>query len=387
MAAIEITDSVFYIGVDDPDLDLFENQYPTPLGMCYNSYLIKDESVALFDTCDQRRADAWLANLEEGLAGREPDYLIISHMEPDHSALIAEVAKRYPQVQLVGNARTFKLLDQFNPQGIDAQRKVVADGETLSLGAHELTFMTTPMVHWPEVMMTYESTDKLLFSADAFGKFGVREAQEDWDCEARRYYFNICGKYGTQVTSALNKACEHEIAAILPLHGPMLTDDLSHYVEKYRVWSSYEPEDKGVFVACASVHGHTLAAMRAFAKELEGRGQKVQFTDLTHEDVAEAVEDAFRYDRMVLAACSYDAGVFPPMADFLTHLRIKGLRNRKVALVQNGSWAPSAVKTMKAQLEDLKDIEFIGEPVTIKGALNSESKAELDALADAIVKA
>lgn len=388
MSVVHVTDRVLYIGVDDEDLDLFENQYALPVGMCYNSYAILDEKVAVFDTTSPRTGSTWLENLQGALDGRQPDYLIISHMEPDHSGLIGTMVERYPDVQLVGNTMTFKLLDEFNPGGVPARRLLVEDGSTLSLGTHHLTFITAPMVHWPEVMMTYESSEKLLFTADAFGKFGVREAAEEWLCEARRYYFNICGKYGQQVIAALDKACSHDVDRILPLHGPFFAgDDVAERVALYRTWASYQPEEKGVFIACASIHGHTLAAMEEFAAALEAEGQTVALVDITHEDIAECVEDAFRYDRTVFAACSYDTGVFMPMADLITHLCAKGFRNRKVALVENGSWAPSAARTMRARLEGLPDITFIGEPVTIRGALDDTSRLSLKTLADQVASA
>lgn len=387
MSVVNVTDSVLYIGVDDEGLDLFENQYELSSGMCYNSYMILDDQVAVFDTTSPRTGTPWLANLEEALAGRLPDFLVISHMEPDHSALIGAMVERYPDLQLVGNALTFKLLDEFNPGGIPARRLLVKDGQTLSLGTHQLTFLTAPMVHWPEVMMTYESSEKLLFTADAFGKFGVREADEEWLCEARRYYFNICGKYGQQVIAALDKACSYDVERILPLHGPFFAgSDVAERVAVYRTWASYEPEERGVFIACASIHGHTLAAMEEFAARLEAEGQTVALVDITHEDIAECVEDAFRYDRTVFAACSYDTGVFMPMADLLTHLCAKGFRGRKVALVENGSWAPSAARTMRAKLEGLPDIAFIGDPVTIRGALDDTARAGLKVLADQVAR-
>lgn len=354
--------------------------------MCYNSFVIMDQKVTVFDTTDIRKGDVWLANLDEALAGREPDYMVISHMEPDHSALIASMLERHPDVCLVGNVLTFKLLDQFNPQGIGPNRLVVKDGDTLSLGSHELHFVTAPMVHWPEVMMTYESSEQLLFSADAFGKFGVRNADEPWDDEARRYYFNICGKYGMQVANAMDKVDAFKISQILPLHGPLLAGDICHYVNSYRSWASYVPENDGVFIACASIHGHTLTAMREFAKMLEDRGQEVLLVDLTHADLSKCVEYAFSYKRVVFAACSYDTGVFMPMADYLTHLCAKGFRNHEVAIVQNGSWAPSAAKTMMSKLEGLQQLEYVGEPVTITSALDDKSRAELEHLADQLAK-
>ena len=368
---MKITDGVRYIGVDDTTLDLFESQYPVPNGVSYNSYVIFDEKIAVTDTVDGRKTEEWLANLRRELGGKKPDYLVLHHMEPDHSASIAAFLKEYPETAVVGNQKTFTIAERFFGD-IFPSRVTVKDGETLSLGERSLTFVFAPMVHWPEVMVSYEAKDKILFSADAFGKFGALSADEDWDCEARRYYFNIVGKYGNMVQQLLKKAAALDIAIICPLHGPVLKENLSRYLEKYDIWSSYRAESKGTFIACASIHGHTKAAMLRLKTMLEEQGEKVAFADLTRCDTAEAVEDAFRYDKAIFAACTYDAGLFPAMEDFLNHLKAKNYQNRKVALVENGSWAPVAGKIMRAALEGMKDIE-IGATFTIPSALKEES--------------
>ncbi len=368
---MKITDGVRYIGVDDTTLDLFESQYPVPNGVSYNSYVIFDEKIAVTDTVDGRKTEEWLANLRRELGGKKPDYLVLHHMEPDHSASIAAFLKEYPETAVVGNQKTFTIAERFFGD-IFPSRVTVKDGETLSLGERSLTFVFAPMVHWPEVMVSYEAKDKILFSADAFGKFGALSADEDWDCEARRYYFNIVGKYGNMVQQLLKKAAALDIAIICPLHGPVLKENLSRYLEKYDIWSSYRAENKGTFIACASIHGHTKAAMLRLKTMLEEKGEKVAFADLTRCDTAEAVEDAFRYDKAIFAACTYDAGLFPAMEDFLNHLKAKNYQNRKVALVENGSWAPVAGKIMRAALEGMKNIE-IGATFTIPSALKEES--------------
>lgn len=386
MKDIVISEKVIYIGVDDKELDLFESQYDVPNGMAYNSYVILDDKVAVMDTADHRVTPIWLGNLEFALAGRKPDYLVIDHVEPDHSGSIAALLEKYPGTVLVGNAKTFQFLDQFYP-GLGGERLTVKEGDTLSLGSHTLTFMMAPMVHWPEVMVTYESSEKLLFSADAFGKFGTLDTEEDWACEARRYYFNICGKYGVQVQALLKKAAALDIRKILPLHGPLLKENLSYYIGLYDTWSKYEPENKGIFIACASIHGNTLKAAERLKELLEERGaEKVSLSDLTRDDLAEGIEDAFRYDRLVLMSASYDGGVFPVMEDFLCHLRAKTYQNRKVAIVENGSWAPSAGRVIKGYVEQLKNITLVEPAVTIKSALNAESEAKLVELADALTK-
>ncbi len=368
---MKISDDVRYIGVDDTTLDLFESQYKIPEGVSYNSYLILDEKIAVMDTVDKRKTEEWLANLKRELGGKTPDYLVISHMEPDHSASVAALIKEYPSINVVGNQKTFTIAERFFGN-IFPVRTTVKDGETLSLGKHSLTFIFAPMIHWPEVMVSYEATEKILFSADAFGKFGIPSAEADWDDEARRYYINIVGKYGNMVQQLLKKASMLEIAAICPLHGPVLKGDLSHYLEKYDVWSSYRPEEKGTFIACASIHGHTKEAMLKLKAILEEKGEKTIFCDLTREDLAAAVANAFRFDKSIFAACTYDAGLFPPMEDFLNHLKAKNFQNRKIALVENGSWAPFAGKIMRTTLESMKNLQ-LGETLTIPSALHDES--------------
>ena len=384
MAKVTISDSIKYIGVDDLTIDLFEGQYPVPEGMAYNSYLILDEKIVVMDPCDKRGSEEWLANLDEALEGRKPDYLVISHLEPDHAGTMKQFLEKYPETVLVGNAKTFGMLPNY--YDVTQEKLTVKEGETLCVGSHVLQFFMAPMVHWPEVMVTYEQKEKILFAADGFGKFGalVNET-DDWACEARRYYFNICGKYGMQVQALLKKAAGLDIQMICPLHGPMLKDNLGYYIGLYDTWSKYEPEDKGVFVAVSSIHGNTFGAAQFFAEKLKELGEeKVAFTDITRCDVAEAVEDAFRYDRMVLLASSYDAGVFLPMADFLHHLAAKGYQNRKVALVENGSWGPTAAKTMRAALEGMKNITILEPVVTIKSAVKEADREALAALAAAV---
>ncbi len=386
MGDVKISDSVIYIGADDKTLDLFESQYKVPNGVSYNSYLIVDEKIAVMDTADHRVTDIWLEKLENALNGRSPDYLVIQHMEPDHSANIKLLAEKYPEMKLVGNAKTFTMMKQFfTMDGIDDRCVTVKEGDTLSLGSHTLQFIMAPMVHWPEVMVTYEQSEKLLFSADGFGKFGTLDTDEDWACEARRYYFNIVGKYGAQVQALLKKAAGLEIKMILPLHGPVLKDNLEYYIDKYNVWSSYEPEDKGVFVAYASIHGHTADAAKKLEQMLKDRGaEKVVVMDLSRSDMAEAVEDAFRYDRMVLMAASYDGGVFPVMEDFLLHLKSKLYQNRKIGIVENGSWGPTAGRVMKSYVEGFKNVTLAEPMVTIRSALNEASESALAQLADAM---
>ena len=382
-----ITDSVKYIGVDDTTIDLFESQYVVPEGISYNSYVILDEKIAVMDTVDDRGQEGWLQNLTEVLSGRSVDYLIVNHAEPDHSGSIAKLAELYPKITVVGNAKTFQFIQQF--YNIDKLNTlVVKEGDTLSLGEHTLSFYMAPMVHWPEVMVTYDSKDKILFSADGFGKFGAMQYEtEDWACEARRYYFNIVGKYGAPVQSLLKKAAGLDIAIICPLHGPVLSENLDYYINLYNTWSGYTPEDKGVLVAYASIHGNTRQAAEKFAEMLRERGEeKVVVSDLAREDMAEVIEDAFRYDRMVLAAASYDAGVFPCMLDFLHHLQSKAYQKRSVGIIENGSWAPSAAKTMKPILESMKEITILEPTVTIKSTLKEENMDALNALADAVCK-
>ncbi len=378
-----ITEKIRYAGVADRDLDLFESQYPLPNGMLYNSYVILDEKIAILDTVDRRAVSQWLEQIREILGDRKPDYLVLHHLEPDHSAGILELHRLYPEMRLVGNALTFRMLPQFFAEDLSALYETVAEGGKLSLGTHTLTFYMAPMVHWPEVMVSYEQADKVLFAADAFGKFGVETDTDDWACEARRYYFNIVGKYGTQVQMLLKKLSGLEIRMICSLHGPVLKDNLGYYIGLYNTWSKYEPEDRGVLIACASIHGNTMKAAEFLKSELEALGvENVVLTDVPRADVAEVVEDAFRYDRMVLMSSSYDAGLFPPMEAFLHHLAAKKYCNRKVALVQNGTWAPSAAKTMLKILEPLENLSYVGEPITIKTTMSEANKLELKSLAE-----
>lgn len=383
-----ISDSVKYVGVNDRTLDLFENQYVLEHGMAYNSYLIMDEKIALMDTVDARGIEEWSKHVEEALDGRSPDYIVVQHMEPDHSGALAYAAEKYPNATIVGTAKAFAFMNQFFDIDIADRKLEVKEGDTLSLGKHTLTFMMAPMVHWPEVMVTYESSEKLLFSADGFGKFGTLDADEDWACEARRYYFNIVGKYGAAVQTLLKKASGLEIDKILPLHGPILDDNLGYYIDLYDNWSSYTPENKGVFIAYASIHGNTRKAAEALADKIRNLGEeKVVLSDLSQEDIAECVEDAFRYDRMILCAATYDGNAFVPMEDFLHHLQIKAYQNRTVGLLENGTWAPIAAKAMRTYLESMKNITILDEVVSIKSALKPENEAAMDKLAQAIVNA
>ncbi len=383
---VTISDSILYVGVADTDIDLFESQYPVPQGVTYNSYVVADKKVAIMDTVDARKTEEWLQNLEQVLNGRTPDYLVISHLEPDHSGSIEAIAKKYPEMKLVGNAKIFAMLPQFITMDVTERQVVVTEQTTLNLGSHILHFVFAPMVHWPEVMVEYEETEKVLFSADAFGRFGDSDAGTDWDDEARRYYINIVGKYGGPVTTLLKKAAGLDIRTICPLHGPVLTGDLSHYIEKYQTWASYQPEEKGILIAYASIHGNTEIAAKKMASILEEKGaENVVLYDLARADVAAVVADAFRYDRMILAAASYDAGVFPCMETFLNHLKAKAYQKRTVGLIENGSWAPSAGRVMKKALEECKEIEIVEPIVTIKSTLKTENLPQLSALADAIL--
>lgn len=379
------SDSVKYIGADDKDLDLFESQYIVPNGVSYNSYVILDDKIAVMDTIDERKTDEWFANLEKELGGKTPDYLVISHLEPDHSANIKKFTEKYPSAALVGTAKTFAMLPQFFDIDASVEKITVKEGDCLSLGSHELTFIMAPMVHWPEVMLEYEKTEKILFSADAFGKFGALDTDEDWACEARRYYFNIVGKYGGPVQTLLKKAANLEIKTICPLHGPILTENLEYYINLYNTWSSYQPEKDGVFIACASVYGNTKNAALKLKEILEEKGVKVSFSDITRDDMAEAVEDAFKYSKIVLAASSYDGGVFPPMEELLCHLKAKAFQNRKIGIIENGSWAPSAARTIKATLESMKNISVCENTVTVKSAFKESDVPALEALAQEIV--
>lgn len=383
----KITDSVIYIGCDDADLDLFESQYEVPNGMAYNSYVIMDEKVCIFDTVDKRKADEWMENVREALGGRTPDYLVISHMEPDHTGSIQAIAELFPAMKIVGNAKTFLFYDQFFSYDISDRKIVVKEGDTLDLGSRTLQFFMAPMIHWPEVMMTYDSKEGIFFTADAFGKFGTLDTDEDWACEARRYYFNIVGKYGAMVQGMLKKAAALDIKIICPLHGPILTENIDYYIGKYQVWSSFEPEDKGIFIAYASVHGNTAAAAKQLKALLECKGApKVAITDLSRDDIAEAVEDAFRYDRMVLACATYNMGLFPSMERFLNLLKAKDYQKRTVGLMENGTWAPVAAKLMKAQLESMKNITVLEPVVSIKSSLKGETPDSMVKLADALLQ-
>ena len=385
-----ISDTIKYIGVDDLDIDLFESQYVVPEGMSYNSYLIDDEKIAVLDTADARKGEEWKVNLKAALGNRQPDYLVAHHMEPDHSALIAWMLETYPGVQLVCSAQAVKMLANFF-DGVDFTGRVmtVKEGDTLALGKHTLQFIGAAMIHWPEVIMSYDTTDKVLFSADGFGKFGalVNET-DDWACEARRYYFNICGKYGAQVQGVLKKAAAIDVQAICPLHGPVLKDEaLAEAVRLYDTWSKYEPESEGILIAYASIHGGTAAAAERLGEILREKGvKKVVVSDLSREDMAEVIEDAFRYPTVVVAASSYDAGVFPVMHDFLYHLQIKNFQKRRFGIVENGSWAPSAGKVMKGMIEALKDCEIVEPMVTIRSRMKTGDEALLQQLADALMK-
>lgn len=382
-----VTSDVKYIGVDDTDLDLFESQYIIPNGMAYNSYLIEDEKIAVMDSVDARKADEWLANLVEALGDRTPDYLVVQHMEPDHTGSVVAVMERYPSLKVVASARALQMLPNFFEDfDFEGRTLAVKEGDTLSLGRHTLHFFAAPMVHWPEVIVTYDATDKVLFSADGFGKFGALSHQEEWACEARRYYFNICGKYGAQVQALLKKASTLDIEMIAPLHGPILTENLGYYIGLYDTWSRYDVETEGVFIACASIYGGTLEAAEKLAEILREKGApKVSVADLSRDDMAEAIEDAFRMNRLVVAAASYDGGVFPPMHDFLHHLQIKGYQRRRVGIIENGSWAPCAGRVMREMLLQMKDVEVIEPMVTLLSKMKKADVAALEALADALL--
>ena len=384
---MEITPAIKYVGVDDLDIDLFESQYVVPEGMAYNSYIILDEKVAIMDTVDARKGTEWWANVEGVLDGRTPDYLVVQHLEPDHAALIHEVLDRYPQVKVVATAKAVQMMPQFF-DSVDFEGRTIAvkEGDTLSLGSHTLQFFVAPMVHWPEVMVSYEQSEKVLFAADAFGKFGALCNGGAWDCEARRYFINICGKYGAQVQTLLKKAATLDIAIICPLHGPVLTENLGHYIGLYDIWSKYEPENEGVLVAYASIHGGTAVAANRLADILREKGApKVVVADLSRCDMAEAVEDAFRYSHMVVCAASYDADVFPPMHDFLHHLKLKNYQNRKVAIVENGSWAPTAGRVMRAMLEGMKNVAIVDPVVTIRSRMKDGDLPAMEQLATALL--
>ncbi len=385
---IKVTNDIYYIGVNDHKLDLFEGQYDVPNGMAYNSYIIFDEKIAVFDTVDASFTDEWLGNITEVLADRKPDYLIVQHMEPDHSANLLNFINEYPDTIIVGNAKTFAMIANFFEElDLGDKKLVVKDGDKLSLGKHELTFVFAPMVHWPEVMFTYDSTDKVLFSADAFGKFGALDVDEDWACEARRYYFGIVGKYGVQVQAVLKKAAALDIQTICPLHGPILSENLDYYLGLYNTWSSYGVESEGVFIAYTSVYGNTKKAAELLAEKLTEKGcPKVAIADLAREDMAESVEDAFRYGKIVLATTTYNADIFPFMRQFIGDLTERNYQNRTIGIIENGSWAPTAAKVIKGMFEKSKDITWTDNTVTIKSAVKAENIAQIEALAGELTK-
>ncbi len=382
-----ISDSILYIGVDDKDLDLFESQYLVPEGISYNSYLILDEKIAIFDTVDARKHDQWFAQLQDALGERTPDYLVVTHMEPDHAAGIEKVAAAYPQMQIVGNTKSFVMMENFFTMEDLAERSVVvAEGDSLSLGHHTLNFVMAPMVHWPEVMVVYESSSRTLFSADGFGKFGASDAPGGWACEARRYYYNIVGKYGANVQALLKKLAPYELSTIAPLHGPILRENIEYYIKMYDMWSTYQAEEDSILICHASIHGNTAEVARELQRILKSKGKEnVELCDLTRDDMAQAVEDAFYSQTLVLAAASYDAGLFPPMVHYLHHLHDKRFQNRRVGIIQNGSWAPTATKVMKAELEKMKEITILEPEVTIRSKFKEGDRAALEALADALI--
>lgn len=382
-----ISDAVKYVGVDDRSIDLFESQYVVPNGVSYNSYVIMDAKIAVMDSVDARASEEWFANLDETLGAREPDYLVVQHLEPDHSGNVQRFMEKYPQAQLVLSAKAQSMLPQFFTLDMNDRCIAVKEGDELNLGSHTLTFVMAPMVHWPEVMMSYEKSEKVLFSADGFGKFGALDTEEDWACEARRYYFNIVGKYGMQVQMLLKKAAALDIQTICPLHGPVLRENISYYIDKYNTWSSYTPEDEGVLIACASIHGNTMEAAQKLAELLRAKGvPKVVVADLAREDMAEVIEDAFRYDRLVLASATYDAGLFPCMESFLNILKSKNYQKRTVGFIENGSWAPTAGRQMKDIMSGLKEITLVEPVVTVKSTLNADSSAALETLAEALAQ-
>ena len=385
MADMTISKDIIYVGASDKNINLFEGQYVLENGMAYNSYLIKDKDYAIFDTVDERVTAQWLQKLSEELDGESPDYLIVSHMEPDHAYNIGILAEKYPDMKIVGNQITFNILSNFFDIDLSKRKVIVSEGDILDIGKHKLQFIMAPMVHWPEVMMTYDQTDKILFSADAFGKFGALDVDEEWDCEARRYYFGIVGKYGDQVQALLKKAEKLDIQTICPLHGPVLKENLEHYIGKYQTWSSYEPEEDGIFIACSSIYGNTLKAANKLAEILREKGnKKVVVSDLTREDWAEAVEDAFRYSTLVVASSSYNMGLFPPMEHFLDYLKERNYQKRKVAIIENGSWAPSAGRCMKKMLQEMKNLDIIEPTITIKSTMNEQNVEEMNKLAEGL---
>lgn len=387
MSDMTISKDIIHIGASDKDIKIFESQYVLKNGMSYNSYLIKDEKNVVLDTIDEKLTDTWFQNLENALDGEKPDYLVVSHMEPDHAYNIGKLAKKYPEMKIVGNQLTFNMLANFFKEIDFSNRKfVVMEGDVLDIGKHKLQFFMAPMVHWPEVMVTYEQTEKILFSADGFGKFGALDVEEEWDCEARRYYFGIVGKYGMQVQALLKKAATLDIQMICPLHGPILKENLGYYIDKYNTWSSYKPEEEGIYIACSSIYGNTLKAAQKLAEILKEKGaKKVVLADLTQEDWAEAIEDAFRYSHLVVASSSYNAGLFPPMKRFLDHLKERNYQNRTVGIIENGSWAPSAGKCMKGTLEEMKNINIIEPMITIKSTMSDENIAQMKEMADVLL--
>lgn len=384
---MNISDNIKYVGVDDLDIDLFESQYVVPEGMSYNSYVILDEQTAVMDTVDARKTDEWLDNVKKALGGRELNYIVCQHMEPDHAGSMVKAMESFPSAKIVGNAKTFTYMSQFFDINLEGKKVEVKDGESLSLGKHKLTFVFAPMVHWPEVMVSYESSEKVLFAADGFGKFGaISKYDGDWACEARRYYFNICGKYGVQVQSLLKKAAALDIKTIAPLHGPVLKENLGYYIDLYNTWSSYGVESEGVLVAYASIHGNTKKAAEKIASILEKQGaKKVVVSDLSRDDEAEVIEDAFRYGKMIIAAPTYDGGLFPPMESFLSHLKSKNYQKRTVGIIENGTWTPMSGKFMRATLELMKDIKICDTVVTIKSAMKPENEPQLEALAKEVL--
>ncbi len=385
MADMTISEDIIYVGASDKNINLFEGQYVLENGMAYNSYLIKDKDYVIFDTVDKRVTAQWLQKLSEELDGESPDYLIVSHMEPDHAYNIGILAEKYPDMKIVGNQITFNILSNFFDIDLSKRKVIVSEGDILDIGKHKLQFIMAPMVHWPEVMMTYDQTDKILFSADAFGKFGALDVDEEWDCEARRYYFGIVGKYGDQVQALLKKVANLYIQTICPLHGPVLKENLEHYIGKYQTWSSYEPEEDGIFIACSSIYGNTLKAANKLAEILREKGnKKVVVSDLTREDWAEAVEDAFRYSTLVVASSSYNMGLFPPMEHFLDYLKERNYQKRKVAIIENGSWAPSAGRCMKKMLQEMKNLDIIEPTITIKSTMNEQNVEEMNKLAEGL---
>ncbi len=385
---MKITEDIIYIGADDKTIDLFEGQYVVPNGISYNSYLIKDEKNVIMDTIDKRKSKEWLDNLENALENKEPDYLVVSHMEPDHAYNIGEIASKYPKMKIIGNQKTFVMLQQFfNIPNLEQRKIEVKEGEELNIGKHTLQFFMAPMVHWPEVMVTYEKTEKIVFSADGFGKFGTLDVEEDWIEEARRYYFNIVGKYGAPVQALLKKLSTLDVKMICPLHGPILKENLGYYIDKYNTWSSYKPEEEGIFIAYASIYGNTAKVAEKLAEILKQKGaKKVILKDLARDDLADAIEDAFRYDKIILAASSYNMGVFPPMEHFLNQLKGKNYQNRKIGIIENGTWAPSAGKCMKDIISNMKDITIYEPTVTVMSTLNEETSKKLEELACRILE-